>query len=257
MDLNLGSEYHNHVNWECLDSEDEPEDESSDSEDYGPAVEDFESGDNESHPNISGLGNEIVPASIQKNAFELIDGSNSNKRRKPYERGPECTERHKRRKQQEARETAAIARRTSQNIVAMFAKKPPTPAIIPKEPEEEKLEWAIKGMEKKLRDDRNLSNENVKRHDAVLSFMRLLLKRNPGETRMGLAETVSRSKNMRGMFARSIPQWERLWVEERYVPESKRGHHAKTKSWLSDEDVQLELRKQVSILKEGQSSSIA
>ena len=32
----------------------------------------------------------------------------------------------------------------------MFAKKPPAPAVIPKESEEIKREWAIKAMERKL-----------------------------------------------------------------------------------------------------------
>ena len=148
---------------------------------------------------------------------------------------------------------AEEARRNSQSIAAMFMKRPPAPAVIPREPEEISREWAIKGMEKKLREDRALSPATFIRHQAVLSFMRLLVKRQRGETRMGLANMVARACNKKGTFAGSIPVWEKAWTEEGRIPESKRGQHAKTKSWLSDEGVQLEVRKQVSVMKEGQS----
>ena len=135
----------------------------------------------------------------------------------------------------------------------MFAKEPPAPVVIPKEPEEIERESAIKGMERKLREDRSLNQTNLMRHQAVLSLSRLLLKQERNETREKLARIVARSYNQGRAFARRISQWERSWVEERIVPESRRGLHTKTKSWLSDEGIQLEVRRQVSIMKEGQS----
>ena len=192
--------YGNHLHWECLDTDDD------------------------SDPEVPGSENDGLGApALRPNAFDLLDGSNSTKRSKPYERGSECTDRHKRRKRQQAVQAAEEARRNSQSIVAMFMKKPPAPAVIPREPEEVSREWAIKGMEKKLREDRTLSQATFIRHQAVLTFMRLLLKRQPGETRMGLANMVARSYSKKA-FARSIPAWEKAWIEERRVPESKQGH---------------------------------
>ena len=41
---------------------------------------------------------------------------------------------------------------------------------------------------------------------------------------------LARSFNKGGIFARDLPQWVRAWLEEKIVPESIRGRHAKTKS---------------------------
>ena len=238
------------MHWECLDSEDElaPESEDDGSE---SDVANLETEGDESDADMNEPEN-IIPTAAPQNAFDLLDGKNSNKRKR-YERGPQYSSRHMRRKRQQAREGQHHARRTGQIIEEMLAKRPPAPVVIPKEPEEIKRESAIKGMERKLREDRSLNPTNLMRHQAVLSLLRLLLKRERNGTREKLARIVARSFNQGRGFARRISQWEKSWVEERIVPESRRGLHIKTKSWLNDEGIQLEVRRQVSMMKEGQS----
>ena len=115
-------EYYNHVHWECLDTEDES------------SIETSESEDDKFDTRIPEPEESAIPTEMQRNAFDLHNGSNSKRLSRPYERGLEYTDRHKRRKRQQVRDAAMDARSESQSIEAMFAKKPPAPAVIPKEP---------------------------------------------------------------------------------------------------------------------------
>lgn len=138
----------------------------------------------------------------------------------------------------------------------MFAKAAPAPAVIPKEPEDVKREWAIKGLKRELKDEKRFTPTNLDRHQAVLQFMNQLSSRQPGETRKELSISVARSFGKGPQFGRKIRSWEREWIENRYIPETRRGNHAKTMSWMNDEGVQLEVQKQMATMKEGQSHEL-
>lgn len=120
----------------------------------------------------------------------------------------------------------------------------------------EKVTLALIKLEKKLSSKiemRKLTPTNLKRHNAVLAFM-YATERRPGETRFDIAFNTARSFRAGTYLARKIIQWERMWIEDGNIPESQRSVHSKTKSWLNDEGVHLEVRKQISEMKESKSS---
>lgn len=131
------------------------------------------------------------------------------------------------------------------------SKKPATDSSKPEDPKLGR-ERAIASMEKKLKKTAGMTPSNIARHRAVLAMMYVTRSRGQGDTREGLALSVAKTFNRGEYFARRLVHWENLWIQNGLIPEDNRGRHATTKSWLTDEGVQLEIRKQVATMKEGQ-----
>lgn len=101
---------------------------------------------------------------------------------------------------------------------------------------------AIVELEKKLSQQHRLNGQNLMRHQVVLAFLKVQQQKKPGETREQLATIVARCFGKGIYFARRIVSWEIEWVEDRLIPEGKRGCFAKIRSWFNDEGVQQAIR---------------
>jgi len=112
-------------------------------------------------------------------------------------------------------------------------------------------EKALQELEKKLRSKRNkLTGHNLTRHQAVLGFLRYQKMTNGQDTRENISLAVARFFGKGIYFARKIITWERQWKANRKIEMGKRGCFVKTRSWLSDEGVQLHVREWLAGAKE-------
>jgi hypothetical protein len=78
-----------------------------------------------------------------------------------------------------------------------------------------------------------------RRHLMVRSFLWMQEQKDklPKKDRRGIAEMVAASFNRRSWTGRKIVRWERHWMKNRTIPESKAGKHRACLSWLEDEGV--------------------
>ncbi len=60
---------------------------------------------------------------------------------------------------------------------------------------------------------------------------------NSGLNRQGLAQIVANSFNRRAYIRRKIIQWERSWVKDCTIPDTKAGKHKHVISLMKDEDL--------------------
>jgi len=79
-----------------------------------------------------------------------------------------------------------------------------------------------------------------RRHRMVRSFLYRQKEKdeNPQsspESRQEMAKEVAKDYNRRGYTGRKIVQWEKEWVQNRKIPESKAGKHKVSLSLLDDE----------------------
>lgn len=84
-----------------------------------------------------------------------------------------------------------------------------------------------------------------RRHQMVRSFLRLQEnkeKDNPGKVREDLAYIVAQNFSRRRHTGRKIIQWEKLWVADRIIPETKAGKHEHNLTWMEDEDLIMSVR---------------
>lgn len=236
----VSDEYVAHVHWEGLEADDEPE--------------------------IDGLSepedNAAVPES--DSAFDRISDSSTKKDHLRYYRGAELSDRQKRRKKAGAKEMEKDARENSQSIVAMFAKVVPQPAQIrlegewemkPQQVGEEQRKRATKELEdtvRRLFGGQNKSKgPNWVRHHAVLTLLNSRAACPQGESTESLALHIAWNYRKGKYFSRLLVQWEKQWMQNRTIPEDKRGRHAKTLSWLNDEGVLLEVRELIATMSTG------
>ena len=104
---------------------------------------------------------------------------------------------------------------------------------------------AIKALDKKLRKKTTLkamNGQNLVRHQAVLSFLRMQEGKQLGETRDSMSRTVARCFGKGTYFARRLITWETEWIKTQNISEGRRGCFTKVKSWLHDEGVLLAVR---------------
>ena len=87
-----------------------------------------------------------------------------------------------------------------------------------------------------------MNGQNLVRHQAVLSFLRMQEGKQLGETRESMSRTVARCFGKGTYFARRLITWEIEWIAMRTISEGRRGCFVKVKSWLCDEGVLLAVR---------------
>lgn len=123
---------------------------------------------------------------------------------------------------------------------------------------------ALEDLERLLK----LKTEQVKKYGHVLSpqgdfYRRHLMVRSflwmqeqkdklPKKDRRGIAGMVAASFNRRSWTGRKIVRWERHWMTNRTIPESKAGKHRACLSWLEDEGVLCAVRDFAKTQGEGQ-----
>lgn len=177
-----------------------------------------------------------------------------------YSRGVTYSDRHERRRRAEAEELKKIAS-GSQKITTFFMKdngeakvaREPSP---PNEVREiESRSKAIRDLEKFLKSEECPQGTTEKRYRGVLELLQMTQSREPEETREKICMAVSRSLGMKQRFARNLPSWERMWIENRHIEEDSRGKHRKMWSWFNDEEVQLVVRQAIDQHKESKCSS--
>jgi hypothetical protein len=78
-----------------------------------------------------------------------------------------------------------------------------------------------------------------RRHLMVRSFLNLQKQHDDvsGKTRRELAETVAATFSRRKHTAGKLEKWEKQWIDDRKIAESKAGKHKGHLSWLEDEGV--------------------
>ena len=85
----------------------------------------------------------------------------------------------------------------------------------------------------------------LRRHQMMRSFLWMQLnkeKDNPHLNRRQLAQVVAQSFNKRSYTGRRIVQWERSWVKDRVIPNTKEGNQKGDLSWMDDEDLVLSIK---------------
>lgn len=161
-----------------------------------------------------------------------------------YQRGPQLSYRQQRRKANKRKELQAAAK----GCISLdnFLKNPPAKSPSPPSPEEIRTQQnkrAIEDLEKKIsRKSSQLSGQDLVRHRAVLSYLKIQRVRTKDETRKSLAFVVARCYGRRSYFARRLIIWEKTWIAELKIEEGRQGCFAKIKSWLNDEGVALAAR---------------
>lgn len=81
------------------------------------------------------------------------------------------------------------------------------------------------------------------RHEMVLGLLCIQKRRAnyKGKTRHQLATIVANVDDWGESTAQSLIRWEKSWVKDRMIPESKAGKHQHNFSWMEDEDLILDL----------------
>jgi len=84
-----------------------------------------------------------------------------------------------------------------------------------------------------------LGSDFYRRHLMVRNFINLQKHHGDvsGKTRRELANTVAATFDRRRHTAGKLDKWERQWIDNRRIPESKAGKHKAHLSWLEDEGV--------------------
>lgn len=116
---------------------------------------------------------------------------------------------------------------------------------------ENKRDQAKKDLGKKLKSKgiQAVTGQYHTRHLAVLQFMNYqerIRKGGQNESRANMALNVSHCFNRGKWFAEKLVTWERMWIEDRQIPNGKQGCFAKSKSWFNDEGVMLAAREYLS-----------
>ena len=116
----------------------------------------------------------------------------------------------------------------------------------PREDEEKARQEALDDLKRLLHHEEEQRNKYGKpfatgknfqrRHLMVESFLALQQQKQelPDPSRRGLATLVARNYGKGGHTVRKIVQWEKSWVKDRTIPESKSGTHRHNSSWMDD-----------------------
>ena len=116
----------------------------------------------------------------------------------------------------------------------------------PREDEEKARQEALDDLKRLLHHEEEQRNKYGKpfatgknfqrRHLMVESFLALQQQKQelPDPSRRGLATLVARNYGKGGHTVRKIVQWEKSWVKDRTIPESKTGTHRHNSSWMDD-----------------------
>lgn len=101
------------------------------------------------------------------------------------------------------------------------------------------LEQAVRDMEKYLSSAaaKQLSVQDRKRHDGVLTFMNMQLSRDAdgkNKQRIDLSKRASEGQGKGKWYAENLRKWEKDWIRHRQIPNGKQGMTS-VKSWVSDE----------------------
>jgi hypothetical protein len=93
-----------------------------------------------------------------------------------------------------------------------------------------------------------------RRHLMVASFLMLQQRKHEFQdrSRRALSAIVAKSFGRGAHTGLKIVRWEKSWVEERTIPESKAGKHRQGISWMNDEEVLLAVQQFVKTQGEGQ-----
>nr|CAG8567820.1 13505_t:CDS:2 [Entrophospora candida] len=105
--------------------------------------------------------------------------------------------------------------------------------------EQSGVESAIKSVEQAL-ENPNLANNVKSRLMAIEMYFRHL---DDGRKKVDASELVAISLGWAKIYkGRCIRSWAKQWIQNRTLPESKRGNHPKTKSLWNHEDVAAQIR---------------
>jgi len=111
---------------------------------------------------------------------------------------------------------------------------------------------ALTQLEKKIESKREgLQGQNRTRHLAVLTFLKVQLSKQSGETREDMSFLVACCYGRGIYFAWKLVTWECMYLKDGNIPESRRGCFAKTQSWFNDEGIQLAAREWIAQSGEG------
>lgn len=165
-----------------------------------------------------------------------------------YQRGPQPSARQQRRNVKKEKDLQDAAKGCI-SLDSFFKNSPakPPPTQSPEEIRCQQRDKALEDLARKLGlKSTTLTGQNLVRHQAVLSYLKLQVSRSRDETRKSLASTVARCYGKGGYFANQIIRWEKTWISERRIEEGRQGCHRKIKSWLNDEGVALAVRNWIS-----------
>lgn len=195
--------------------------------------------------------------------------------KRTYGYGSNSTEKRRRRHQRElgraAENTPKIVdlfKRQQELAVCMSSR--PDPSVTPPRAvsqsalENQNKASALEDLEKLLR----LKTEQIRkygrilppgsdffrRHCMVKSFL-YIQKQTTGKTRREMADVVATTFNRRRHTGKMIVKWERQWVKDRIIPESRAGKHKACLSLLEDEGILCAVRDFAKTQGEGKSSS--
>jgi hypothetical protein len=217
----------------CDDNNDDDKDEETDEEEC--EITDTEDEVTEFNSNAF---NTLLAASKNPGVFEDVSFH--------YQRGSESSVRTIQRKEKMNRELQESAKGL-RKIYTYFGEQAvgrPTPHLSREELLAEERTSAQKALIKKLESKKHaLQGQNLMRHMAVLTFLRVQHGKQLGETRVHMAHIVARCFGKGIHFARLVVTWEREWIENREIPEGRRGCYSKTQSWFNDEGIQNAVRK--------------
>lgn len=164
-----------------------------------------------------------------------------------YQRGPQLSARQQRRKAKDRKDLQAAAKGCIP--LDSLLKNPPAKPPQPPSPEEirhQQRNKALEDLEKRLSRKPIFSGQDLVRHRAVLSYLKIQRVRAKSESRKSLASVVARCYGRQSHFARRLIVWEKTWIAERRIEGGRQGRFGKTKSWLSDEGVALAARDWIS-----------
>ena len=199
---------------------------------------------------------DLEEAVFDKNAFEMLIMGNQHpgvfeEATFHYQRRPDPSLRTVQRKEKAAKELQDAAKGSKkiytyfQNPDASNSAGRPNAWLSSDQLRSIERQDAIKALDKKLRKKttlRTMNWQNLVRHKAVLSFLRMQEGKQLGETRDSISRTVARCFGKGAYFARRLITWEIEWIKTRSISEGRRGCFAKVKSWLHDEGVLLAVR---------------
>ena len=200
--------------------------------------------------------------------------------KRPYGSGSRATEKRRRRHQRELGEAVE----NTLNIADLFKRQqelgvstssrpdPPFASVVtplrvvsPSALANQTKASALKDLEKLLR----LKTEQIRkygrvlppgsdyfrRHYLVKSFL-YVQQQTTGKTRREMANIVATTANKGGHTGKMIVKWERQWIKDRTIPESRAGKHNACLSLLDDEGILCAVRDFAKTQGEGKSSSL-
>jgi hypothetical protein len=199
--------------------------------------------------------------------------------KRPYGSGSDSTEKRRRRHQRELGEAAkntlniADLLKRQQELGTSMSSRPDPPStsvvtplrvVSPSVLANQTKASALKDLEKLLR----LKTEQIRiygrvlpptsdffrRHCMVKSFL-YVQQQTTGKTRREMANAVATTFNRGGHTGRMIIKYERQWIEDRTIPESRAGKHNASLSLLEDEGILCAVRDFTKTQGEGKSSS--